>query len=263
MIRILLTQETILRTGICLEECKVVLAVSDVLDTLRSTIHGCNIEILSMKIDQIFGQFEKCKWKDYTHSKFHWLLHIPSHMSKLNFLISCWVHERKHRIIKRYSEGIQNTLRLRYEKSVLVQVVAHDLALLLEQDYFGMHARLKTCKSSKKALDFFKTVWHGDIDSCYMCTCAHLEPAGLANKRDVVLLKSKDKVGEVWLFAEINKECVALISFWVWLDKKATNSTWNVQGKPELAHTDEIQCPLTYRKLDDEKAIVLLPQECR
>ena len=107
-------QETILRTGVCIEERKAMLAVSDVLDILHSTTHGCNIEILSMKIDQIFDQFEKCNWKDYMHSKFHWLLHMPSHISKFKFFISCWVHERKHRIIKRYSEGIQNTLR--YEK---------------------------------------------------------------------------------------------------------------------------------------------------
>ncbi len=87
----------------------------------------------------------------------------------------------------------------------------------------------KTMQSSKNVLDFFKTVWHGDlVDSCYMCTCAHLEPAGLANKRDVVILTSKHRVGEVWLFAEINKECVALISFWSLHDKKATHSIWNV-----------------------------------
>ena len=166
-------QEVILRTGGCIEECKALLAVSDVLDILHSTSHGRNIEILAMKIDQVFDQFEKCDWKNYLHSKFHWLLHMPSHISKFSFLISCWVHERKHRIIKRYSEGIQNTLR--FERSVLVQVVSHDLALLLEEDYFGMHARLKKkCKSSKKVLDFFKTVWNEGIDSCYMCTCAHL-----------------------------------------------------------------------------------------
>ena len=98
------------------------------------------------------------------HSKFHWLLHMPSHIAKFNFLISGWAHERTH-LIKRFSGGIQNTLK--YEKSVLVQVVAHDLAWLLEEDYFGMHARLKQqCKSSKKVFDFFKTLWHGDIDSC-------------------------------------------------------------------------------------------------
>ena len=254
--------DTILRTGVCTEECKAVLAVADVLEILHSTSHGCNSRILAMKIDQVFDQFDKSNWKDFMHSKFHWLLHMPSHIAKFNFLISCWVHERKHRIIKRYSEGIQNTMR--YEKSVLVQVVAHDLALLLEEDYFGMHARLKKqCKSSKKVLDFFKTVWNVPIDSCYMCTCAHLEPAGLANRRDVIILKSKDRVGEVWLFAEINKECVALISFWNLLDKKATHSIWNVQEQPELVHTDEIQCSLTYRKLKDGRAIVLLPLECR
>ena len=148
-------QEVILRTGVCIEECKALLAVSDVLDILHSTSHGCNIEILAMEIDQVFDQFEKCDWKNYMHNKFHWLLHMPSHIVKFSFLISCWVHERKHRIIKRYSEGIQNTLR--FERSVLVQVVSHDLALLLEEDYFGMHARLKKkCKSSKKVLDFFE-----------------------------------------------------------------------------------------------------------
>ncbi len=101
--------DTILRTGVCTEECKALLAVAGVLEILHSTSHGCNIKILSMKIDQVFDQFDKCNWKDYMRSKFHWLLHMPSHIAKFNFLISCWVHERKHRIIKRYSEGSKHT----------------------------------------------------------------------------------------------------------------------------------------------------------
>ena len=58
------------------------------------------------------------------------------------------MHERKHRIVKRYSQDIQNTRN--YEKHVLVQVVAHDLALLLDEDYFGQHSRLKKVQSNKE-----------------------------------------------------------------------------------------------------------------
>ena len=82
------------------------------------------------------------------HSKFHWLVHLGSHLERFSLLVSWWVHERKHRIVKRYSQDIQNTRN--YEKHVLVQVVAHDLALLLDEDYFGQHARLKNSAKQQR-----------------------------------------------------------------------------------------------------------------
>ena len=97
-----------------------------------------------------------------------------------------------------------------------------------------------------------------------ICALAHIwSQLAWPTKEMLSFCAPSDRVGEVWLFAEINKECVALISFWSFLEKKATHSIWNMQEQPELVHTAEIMCPLTYRKLEDGKAIVLLPLECR
>ena len=40
--------------------------------------------------------------------KFHWVAHFPLHLERLGTLISCLVHERKHKTIKRYADDIHN-----------------------------------------------------------------------------------------------------------------------------------------------------------
>ena len=35
--------------------------------------------------------------------KYHFMLHIPKQLERFKFLVACWVHERKHRIIIRWA----------------------------------------------------------------------------------------------------------------------------------------------------------------
>ena len=53
--------------------------------------------------------------------KFHWLLHFGDHLEQNGMLIACFVHERKHKMVKRYCEGIMNDVV--FERSVI-----HDVA---------------------------------------------------------------------------------------------------------------------------------------
>ena len=146
----------------------------------------------------------------------------------------------------------------------MVQVVAHDLALLLDDDYFGQHARLKKkCKATKKVQDLFAKVWTNEVQSCHICVCAHLSPSGLANRKDVVIMKCLKQLGEVWFFAEVNGECVALVSLWVLLEQHVSYSIWKMQDNPQLVSTSEIKCALSHRPLKEDQVMVSLPVECR
>lgn len=41
-------------------------------------------------------------WKDWMHTKFHWCLHFGSHLRKHKQLPSCFVQERKHKVVKSF-----------------------------------------------------------------------------------------------------------------------------------------------------------------
>lgn len=40
-------------------------------------------------------------YKEHMHTKFYWVLHFPQHLAKHKMLPSCFVQERKHKMIKR------------------------------------------------------------------------------------------------------------------------------------------------------------------
>ena len=56
---------------------------------------------------------------DHMTPKFHWLLHFPFYLRHFGTLVSCYVHERKHRMLKRYCNDIRNTTV--FEHSVLAE----------------------------------------------------------------------------------------------------------------------------------------------
>lgn len=97
-----------------------------------------------------------------------------------------------------------------------------------------------------------------------MCAAAKLFPAGVANKSDVVLLKGNEhQVGEVWLFAEINGATVALVSMWALLEKHVAHSEWQAVSNPQLIYIRDIACTLTFKRMANDKVVVIIPVEHR
>lgn len=257
-------EKVVMRAGNCLGECQAFLAVANLLELLQSIPHGrCTPALLRQAVSSIQEAFQLCNWTQFCHPKFHWMIHLPQHLARFKCLPSCWVHGRKHRITKRYATEIQNTTR--FERSCLIQVVGHDLALLLDPDYFSMQPRLhQQCRMSKKVLKFFQEVWHEPLSTYSMCAAAKLFPAGVANKSDVVLLKGNEhQVGEVWLFAEINGATVALVSMWALLEKHVAHSEWQAVSNPQLIYTRDIACTLAFKRMANDKVVVIIPVEHR
>lgn len=97
-----------------------------------------------------------------------------------------------------------------------------------------------------------------------MCAAAKLFPAGVANEADVVLLKGSDhQVGEVWLFAEINSVSVAVVSMWNLLEKHVAHSEWQAVANPQLIYIRDLACALTFKRMANEKVVVIIPVEHR
>ena len=185
----------------------------------------------------------------------------PHEVSALGELLG---DERKHRIVKRYAQDVQNTENC--ERSILLQVVSHDLALLKHNEsYFFETAMLqKQCKPSKKVMDFVKETWGTQVNTCVMCASAKLAPDGVAHKQDVVISKtSPPQVCEVWLFAEVNSEVVAVLSFWTLVKQDVAYSIWHKVDDPKMIPVEEIKCSFSFKNVKDTHFVVILLVHCR
>lgn len=184
--------------------------------------------------------------------KFHWLVHFPEHLRNHGFLVSCFVHERFHKIAKRYGTDIQNTSH--YERSLLKQVICHVLFELRQDNVVDVCVDLiKPYSATKAAISFLSKTLRLELskENCQMSRVARVG-FGTAAKGDVVLLAAEDggiEAAEVWFHAKYNGNCVSLVSIWTFVayDKANELVTWTKTENPELVDTSLIQRAVVYR----------------
>ena len=88
--------------GHCLAECSAYFALADLIELIQAVPLGRISPDSIAESSSIF--ISKCidaKWQARMHTKFHWVLHMPGHLRQHKILPSCFVQERKHRMVKR------------------------------------------------------------------------------------------------------------------------------------------------------------------
>ena len=89
--------------GHCLAECNAYFALADLIELIQLVPLGKISPDSIAESSQIF--ISKCldaKWECRMHTKFHWCLHMAGHLQKHRVLPSCFVQERKHKVVKRH-----------------------------------------------------------------------------------------------------------------------------------------------------------------
>ena len=87
--------------GHCLAECSAYFALADLIELIQAVPLGRISPDSIAESSSIF--ISKCidaKWQARMHTKFHWVLHMPGHLRQRKILPSCFVQERKHRMVK-------------------------------------------------------------------------------------------------------------------------------------------------------------------
>ena len=80
---------------------------------------GVSPDQLQRSVHRFLDRYCEAIGADHMTPKFHWLLHFPFYLRHFGTLVSCYVHERKHRMLKRYCNDIRNTTV--FEHSVLAE----------------------------------------------------------------------------------------------------------------------------------------------
>ena len=181
-----------------------VLACADVLDILgRVNIEGRTlVEPLRLAIRSFLKLCIQAGWKDWMVPKFHWMVHLPRHLAKFELYVRP-AGSLSENMAKRYIKNLR-----RYDRTLIGEIVCHNLAFLEEDDVFDISVGLKKpCKLSKQIRDFVQKEFRGaDLENCFSGHEARLEH-GSCCRGDVVLIRSVDGTnyvgGKVWLHLSI------------------------------------------------------------
>lgn len=261
-------QAVVLPAKACVKECVAFLAMADLLDVLQAVpLHIITPQQLKAVIHTLLQSCVAAGWREYMHPKFHWLVHFPQHLSKFGMLPTCFVHERKHRVAKRYSGPIQNTSVL--EKSVLSELVCHDLAVLRTPGLFNFEVRLGTPHPAPKKMREFMSEHLSlalQANECLTGAVAHILPAGTCSRKDVVLMKSAGGTGPwdagiVEFHTQCKGTCVSLVSLLHLQNFDATKglAKWLKQDMHVLIYTSSILTPLCYTECKDSSVNTIIP----
>ena len=96
-------------------------ALVDLINCFVCLPHGTvGPEEILERAENFLNKFSRAFGVKCMTPKFHWLLHFSDQFHEFKRLVACFVHERKHRMVKRYCDNQLNTIT--FELSILSEV---------------------------------------------------------------------------------------------------------------------------------------------
>jgi hypothetical protein len=262
-------QAVFLRAGRCVNECRAYLLLAELMDLLVVSPHGTvDDDLLRSTSNRFLHACVDAGWRARMHPKFHWVVHLACEIRNFGMLLTCWVHERKHKMVKRYSDQVRNTKI--FEKSILSEVICHHLSELERESKFDLRPGLvePTRKAPRKLVNFLRSILDLPHDGIEYKTSskARVSKFEVCHRRDVALLRTLAPAQftccEIWSFAQCNDEPMAIVSIW---PLSAVNGA---QGTVDVVVTDEnvrlvpitdIVVSCTYRRKANGLAQIIIP----
>ena len=227
-----------------------------VLDCLQADQRGVTAaperlhELITGHLTSFLMAYGQSNWTP----KFHMSLHLPRFVRKHQFLINCWCHERKHKVIKNFGNRRTDTSK-QWERGILEDLLHGQLEALNnpKQRVGLLNAHPATCKHAQEmrrmlALD--------DTVPILMATKALHGGNFVVARGDVALLRQGTSfaVGEVWQHIQVGQESLTCFSLW----EHVANSMYKIQSQPILVDPASIKAALPFSRKGDT-AMVLVP----
>ena len=102
----------VLPRNIASAACHAFVAFAALVDCFSAIARGgVSPERLRDAVHAFLARFVAAFGESALTPKFHWLLHYARELWQHSTLLACWVHERKHKTIRRYATNVHKTLR--------------------------------------------------------------------------------------------------------------------------------------------------------
>jgi len=259
-----------LRAGKCVAECEAYIALCDVLDLLVFVARGnVSWQQLNTAIDTFLKACITAGWRSYMHPKFHWTIHLVRELQKFGMLLTCWVHERKHKMVKRYTNNQRNTRK--YELSILSEVTCqhfHDIANVMA---FNLDVGLQppVYKCPQDMADAVRAEL--GLYNMLLCTTsktARVSKFEVVHTNDVVVFKDHDRfqVGQISCLVSADEMSFAVIDHWSVEEKNLQQGTVTARTNREAYIFVRLACieaACTYRRRQNSLAQIIIPRSYR
>ena len=229
-------QAVVLPMGICVDEAKSMIALCDVADLLLLAMHGkCTPDQLEAATNTYNAAhataYDTSLWKPKKHYKEH----MPDMLRKHGFLIACFVHERKHRMIKRFAIGRHNDKA--FDRGVLEEVTLqhfHDLERPLTSSWLRDAHPAPPKLRAALAVD-----GHAFENDTVLTARVAMVRSRAVTMGDVVLFDVGGQLGvaEVYFHACINGNVHSCISPWTLMEDGTHVAKYRVVDNPRLVST--------------------------
>ena len=200
--------------------------------------------------------------------KFHYILHMPLQFDRL---INCWVHERKHKHIKRYGDVHANTSG-DWDKGVLRDVTCDHISRLQSlpiADFSGDAHLVEPLAPSKRMLQAFRAAFgeHRPADEFMTSKAARVNKyREMVVVNDVVMWNTAGgsvDIGKVLWHASVASEVVTCVEkYAIQSEEQRCLKCTSSFGESALVTTRSILCALTYAGAEDETMTMLKPLHC-
>jgi hypothetical protein len=238
------------------------IALSNLIDCLSLANRGCVTPNMLLQSAERFLALFTASWGfAYLCPKFHWLLHFGDHLEQFKTLIACFVHERKHKLIKRFANDMLNTRTL--EVSVMHDCTDLQLPSLCDPDSETCNFEVGLVDprpAPQKVRDFLCDELGLDPDDVgdeiRVSSSSRFSELGACHLRDVVLIKMSDdeyRAGVVWIHADIAGIPMTLVSVFDVrvMDQANGFAEWEDVNYILVVPTDDIVESLIWTKSGD------------
>lgn len=190
--------------------------------------------------------------------KCHFSIHLPSLLAR-DRLLSCWVHERKHKELKRFASDSHNAnLSNAFEKGLIKQVVLAQLNSLKDLD-IGDHSRLfRPVDAPDAVMGHVRSFLRVPLFVPLIAKSSKevfLDGVSKCSASDVILatVDGEERVGQVWLFVSALDRLLVFWSPWNTLG----NNRFNLRDDPQIMDSSCIKRCCVYQLETPQTALVV------
>ena len=217
----------LLPAGIEAAACNAFLALCLVLDLLMVVNRGIvsATRLRDAVIDHL-RQFAATHGEDAMTPKFHYSIHLYIFLRIFRFLVGCLLHERKHRLIKRYLQDAHNTPST-FDASILRECTVRHMTVLkhnpnLFSTSVGLVPPLVECKAEVR--QWFQREFGSMPKMAASCRYSRF---ATASRGDVVAVRDEGgelEIGRLLLLVQFGgeDECMAVLHKFVLAERHGT-----------------------------------------
>ena len=255
----------VLPRGIAAAACNAFLAFAALADCVVAIARGAvSPGQLRDAVHKFLDRFVAAWGYDAMTPKCHWALHLPRELARFGTLLSCFVHERKHKLIRRYATPIANAKT--FEHSVLSEITGHHIAALnargaLNFDVGLVSPRRANARTRAALLGVLELLGDHEV---HIAAESRFHAFETCRKGDVVFVKSGEgiSVGQASCHAAIDGAPLSVVACWELksMQWSSRSAVWRVSvGDAQLFPTSDILAVAVWMAMGDDLARTLLP----